>query len=92
MDRLTGWDFSLERHRRAAKDYNEEVKPKLIIGSPECKMFSCLQNLSKDSWTSERQKRMDEAIKHIEFVAELYEAQAQAGRWFLHEHPAQATS
>ena len=28
----------------------------------------------------------------MEFVVKLYEKQRSEGRWFLHEHPAQATS
>ena len=29
---------------------------------------------------------------HIECMCELYKAQAEAGRYFLHEHPASAAS
>ena len=32
------------------------------------------------------------AMVHIKFVMELYQLQAEAGRYFLHEHPAQASS
>ena len=31
-------------------------------------------------------------MKHLEFVCQLYKLQAEAGRLFLHEHPAQASS
>ena len=33
-----------------------------------------------------------EAVEHLKFVCHLYRKQAEAGRWFLHEHPAQADS
>ena len=92
MDLLTGWDFSMSRHREAARAYVRRVKPRLIIGSPECTMFSTLQNLSCKPWSSERQQKLSDAIKHVEFAVELYEMQAKEGRWFLHEHPASAGS
>ena len=31
-------------------------------------------------------------MEHIKFVFELYDMQVRSGRYFLHEHPAQATS
>ena len=33
-----------------------------------------------------------QAMVHIKFVMEHYQLQAAAGRYFLHEHPAQASS
>ena len=47
MDLTNGWDFTLERHRDAAIEYVKKVKPRLVTGSPECTMFSSLQNLDK---------------------------------------------
>ena len=70
-----------------------ETKPFLLIGSPPCTMFSSLQNLNKgkadkDEWS----KRMKEAEKHLAFCMELYRLQIQGRRFFLHEHPHNATS
>ena len=47
MDLTNGWDFTLQRHREAAERYIKMMKPRLVIGSPECRMFSALQNLRK---------------------------------------------
>ena len=44
MDLTTGWDFTRQEHREAAKEYRRRVKPRLLIGSPMCTMFSTLQN------------------------------------------------
>ena len=77
-------------HRARARKYVEENKPKLLIGSPMCTMFSTLRNLSK--WNEEKQRKWVEARVHIQFVCELYEEQIKGGRWFLHEHPAGASS
>ena len=35
---------------------------------------------------------MDNGRMHLEFAAELYEIQSNAGRYDLHEHPASASS
>ena len=54
MDLTTGWDFTRSEHKEAAREYRRRVRPKLLIGSPMCQMFSTLQNLSKKSWSDER--------------------------------------
>ena len=53
-------------------------------------MFSTLQNLSP--WTPDKELKWMEARKHIQFVIKVYRMQLEAGRWFLHEHPAKAMS
>ena len=58
-----------------------------------CRWFSILQNLNKpkmDPKVWEYNLRQAEA--HIKFVFELYDMQVRGGRYFLHEHPAQASS
>ncbi len=92
MDLITGWDFTLARHREAAWKYVEKYQPKLVIGSPECRMFSSLQNLNRKHWSDDREAQLVEAKRHIEFVVSIYKKQLEAGRYFLHEHPAGATS
>lgn len=77
MDLLTGWDFTLPRHRCAALKYIRVVKPRLLIGSPECTFFSALQNLTRSSWTKERDAKLMEAKEHIRFVVQLYEEQVK---------------
>ena len=90
MDLTTGWDFRIEDHRIAAKKYVTNVKPRLLIGSPMCTMFSTLQRLS--GWNAEKQRKWGEAREHIRFVVELYMEQERGGILFLHEHPAGASS
>merc|ERR1712020_678096 len=56
-------------------------------------MFSKLMNLNRDRMDPERYRAaLREAIQHVEFCLELYRLQHRAGRYFLHEHPAYATS
>ena len=90
MDLTNGWDFRIAKHREAAERYVREVKPWLLIGSPECRMFSTLQNLSKQ--TAKKQADREEAEEHLKFVCKLYKIQVENGRKFLHEHPVGATS
>ena len=90
MDLTTGWDFSTEADKQRARDNIAKYKPKLIIGSPMCTMFSQLQRLS--TWTEEKQRRWREDRRHLKFMAEIYKNQIREGRWFLLEHPAGASS
>ena len=85
MDLTTGWDFTIERHREAARQYLKKAKPALLIGSPMCKMFSSLQNLTKKTWNEERQSEYVEAVEHIRFVVSLYKEQVNEGMLLLHE-------
>ena len=64
MDLTTGWNFDEEAHRRAAEDYVRKVKPLLLIGSPECCMFSALQNLNKDKFRV-KSDMIQKAKEHI---------------------------
>ena len=90
MDLTIGWDFRKKEDRRRAKTYLQEYKPKLLIGSPTCTMFSPLPRMSQ--WNAEKQERWSEDRRHLQFVTTLYKEQMINGRYFLHEHPAQATS
>ena len=90
IDLTTGWDFTRAEDRQMASRYLDEQESMLLIGSPMCTMFCRLQNLSP--WNEVNEELWCEAIEHMEFVVRLYEKQRAEGRWFLHEHPAQATS
>lgn len=90
MDIITGWDFRSSAQRKRAWDYIQDQKPLLLIGSPMCTMFSRLQHLRK--WTESKEQRWVEAVQHIKFVVQLYREQIRGGRFFIHEHPAGASS
>ena len=90
MDLTTGWNFNKAEDRKKAMDYIDKHKPKLVIGSPECIMFSLLQSMTP--WTKEEEMRYAEAKEHMNFMMQVYKKQDDAGRWFLHEHPAGARS
>ena len=87
------WDFSNEDKRQKARRMVREQKPYMLIGSPACKDFSAWQSLNmartKDPEAMRRAKIG--SIVHLDFVASLYEDQAEGSRYFLHEHPLNAT-
>ena len=87
------WDFNCEEKRRKAISMIRNNKAMLIIGSPMCTAFSRLQNLNFRRMTPERVKEIIEyGMKHLEFCMYLYKIQSDQGLYFLHEHPATATS
>ena len=47
IDYTTGWDFDEPDRETEAFQLRETVRPKLLVGSSECKAWSQLQNLSK---------------------------------------------
>ena len=65
----------------------------VLIGSPPCTSFCNWQSLNaaRLGWTAEDiRKRHAEGELHVSFCCELYQLQAEAGRYYLHEHPASA--
>ena len=87
------WDFSRHDCRERARRLLKETRPLLLIGSPMCTWFSALQHFNKGKVdTAEWEAGFQRAVEHIKFVFELYDLQVRGGRYFLHEHPAQATS
>ena len=90
----SAWDFSKSGDRRQTRNTIEEEKPTWLIGSPPFTFFSLwnqgLNHRKMDPARVEELRR--EAIKHLHSVIGLYRLQVDAGRHFLHEHPAGASS
>ena len=88
------WNFLLAADRREALARIREQRPYLVIGSPPCTAFSRLN----DGWNYRRMdpavvlRRKVEGRVLLEFAAQVYRVQLAAGRHFLHEHPASASS
>jgi hypothetical protein len=87
------WDFDNATCRAQAEQLVDQSQPSLLIGSVMCTMFSCMTNLFKSKMAP---GKFDEALKrakiHLKFIVSLYEKQIRGGRYFLHEHPATASS
>ena len=89
------WDFTRLEMREKARALLLTTEPLLLIGSPPCTSFCSWQtlNAARLGWTAEDvQRRRAEGELHVRFCCELYGLQAAAGRYYLHEHPASASS
>ena len=80
--------------RKRAWERIRVEEPFLVVGSPPCTMFSRLQlnlnanKMGKVEW--EKRRRTAEVL--LIFAVAVYKLQVLAGRHFLREHPAGATS
>ena len=87
------WDFSRPDRRKEALCLVRSSQPKMLIGSPMCTAFSQLQALNRSKLGEEKWKLMiEDATRHIIFCSVLYREQMSRGDYFLHEHPAGASS
>ena len=87
------WDFDSKVMRDRAMKKVREERPQLLIGSPMCTAFSTWQRISNliccPVIVAAEKRR---AVEHLDFCMELYREQIRHGRYFLHEHPAYASS
>ncbi len=88
------WDFNDPLKREKARRMIHRQKPYLLIGSPECTAFSTWQalNIARSARPEQLRRQKIASTVHLKFMTELYQDQVEAGRYFLHEHPAFATS
>ena len=87
------WDFNDPQQRRNAEQLLDEQRPLLLIGTPMCTAFSNIQNLNKASRDPEVVRaELEKARVHLQWCCRLYQKQLDRGAYFLHEHPAGATS
>jgi len=88
------WDFDSAVKRQRARALFEEQQPTFLIGSPVCTAWSTWQALNAVRYDNEdilKRERVRSMV-HINFLIELYRRQMDGGRYFVHEHPAHATS
>ena len=87
------WDFDEEEmHTRAWAKIRSE-QPLLLKGSPMCTAFSAWQHINNSKRDpAVTSKEYARGRSHLRFCCEPYDYQVAQGRYFLHEHPAQATS
>ena len=87
------WDFNITAKRNKARAIVQRERPLLLIGSPMCAAFSHLQRTNFAKLNKEQSdKIMQHGRKHLEFSMELYKEEQTHGLYFLHEHPATASS
>ena len=87
------WDLSIPANQAAALQKQQDEAPELRITSPMSAAFSTLQNLNyTDMSPQELIAKIRAAMEHTRFALHMCEVQAEAGRYFLFEHPVQARS
>ena len=92
-DSRPSWDCNLQSDRERAAALIDSCKPYLLVLSPECRMYSIMQNLNlhrRDPASVAVQQL--EADQHMDFCALLMRQQARHGRKFLLEQPSSASS
>ena len=87
------WDFNLASQRAKAVKLLEAEKPLMLVACPMCGPFSSLNywNYQKSD-TCTVQQKLESALTHLKFSLELCVRQYKAGRCFVFEHPAAASS
>ena len=88
------WDFSDPGKQAKAKALLKSDEPLMLVACPMCDPFSQLNevfNYPKQQ-KQDVENKIEDGLKHIKFTVELCLMQYQAGRLFLFEHPASASS
>ena len=94
LDLLTGWNMNCKRIRELSLKLLEVLTIAFLVLSPPCTAFSDLQRL----WNYKRmtaamiQSQWDEGMLHLRHAMACAVAQHRAGRFFVFEHPAKASS
>ena len=87
------WDFDEKEKRDQALDRLRREQPMLLVGTPTRTVFSTWQrinnNIRNPVTVAAELKR---AVMHLEFCVTLYLEEFENGRYFLHKHPASASS
>ena len=81
------WDFGKNSDVKELFEMIAFERPMIVTGSPPCGAFSKFQNAS---WYPEWEKWQATKLLHV--AMDVYEEQIRAGRYFLHEHPLEASS
>ena len=87
------FDLTSSQVRQEAATLIEKEDPLFLIGAPPCTVFSSMQNINQKHNIGEAWEiKYQQGLSHLEYAVQLYWEQISRGRFFLHEHPATATS
>ena len=94
VDCATGWSMSDEEQMEEVEQRIRDEEPALLIGSPMCRAFSTLVELTQAGKPSgvKHKNFVEQCVSHLKFCFRMYETERNAGRLFLHEHPWDAWS
>ena len=87
------FDLTSSQVRQEVATLIEKEDPLFLIGAPPCTVFSSMQNINQKYNTGEAwEVKYQLKLSHLEYAVQLYWEQISRGRFFIHEHPATATS
>ena len=86
------FDLTTKADRAAVLRLVREDCPRVIIGSPPCRLFSRLQWLSQQRDWEKYYVELEEAKEMMAFLCLIYKMQLKRGAYFIHEHPTSASS
>lgn len=88
-----GWDANNPHDRQRSFQALDELDPLMTTLSPECTMFSVMQNCNKKKVDPRVfARRLAEAVQHMNLCADICKRRAHRGRYYLLEHPSGASS
>ena len=81
----TGWDMRVEEQMKEVEQRVRDEEPLLLIGSPMCRAFSTLIDLSQAGKPSEVKHKnlVERCVTHLKFCFRMYETQRNAGKIVL---------
>ena len=86
-------DLTSSQVRQEVATLIEREDPLFLIGAPPCTVFSSMQNINQRHNVGEAwELKYQQGLAHLEYAVQLYWEQISRGRFFIHEHPATASS
>ena len=86
------WDLSDKVVQSRVVKMIQQGQPLFIIGSPPRTAMSVMQNLNRNRRDPEVIRReVQAAEEHVKFCIRLYKMQIESRRYFVHEHPSEAS-
>ena len=86
-------DLPSSQVRQEVATLIEREDPLFLIGAPPCTVFSSMQNINQKHNVGEVwELKYQQGLAHLEYAVQLYWEQISRGRFFIHEHPATASS
>ena len=87
-------DMRVETYRVQARHNIATSDPLIVLGAPPCTVFSSMQNINQKHHGTRRTGRvgMRKVSYFCNSAVDVYWDQVARGKFFLHEHPATASS
>ena len=86
-------DLTRESVRQQVREDIDREDPLMLLGAPPCTVFSPMQNINQKHHVGEAwEKRKQDGMDLLLFAIQCYWDQIERGMFFLHEHPATASS